>query len=111
MPESPTVVAEGTQVAIVGTEQTLTDQVSVSRTFVVVVDTSALMSGDILALKIYTKARFTSVLNVAYYATFSGAQAQPNKYSVPVPADIEMKATLEQTAGTARSFDWKVLAL
>jgi len=110
MPESPTIIAEGTQAATVGTEHTL-DEETTAHTYVLVVDASNLASGDVLELRLYSKVRAASTQNVAYYATFSGAQSQPNKYSVPIPITEDVKATLKQTAGVGRSFDWQLLAL
>ena len=48
---------------------------------------------------------------MAFVRSYAHAQAEPNKYSVPMPADVEFKLTLKQTAGTGRVVDCNVLAL
>jgi hypothetical protein len=110
----PTSIASGTQTAVVTTEHTLATDTS-NATFVLVVDTANLTvaSGvaDVVELRIYTIALSAGAERLAYTATYVGIQGDPIKYSVPVPADISFKATLKQTAGTARQFPWKVLSL
>lgn len=110
MAESPTVIAEGTQTAVIGTEHTLATDTT-GKTYLLVVDGGNNANGDTLELRIYTKVRSTSTERLAYYEAFSNVLGEPNLYSVPVPADVSFKATLKQTAGTGRDFDWKVLAL
>jgi hypothetical protein len=104
------VVAQNTQAATVGTEHTLATDTT-GKTYVLVVDLGPLAAGDVVELAIYTKVRSTSTERLAYFATYANVQDEPNKYSVPVPADVSFKATLKQTAGTGRSFDWKLLSL
>lgn len=76
-----------------------------------VVDTNAMVNGDVLELRVKTKAKFGSTSRVAYFGTYSNAQTELNKYCVPVPSDVEIVFTLKQTAGTGRAFDWNILAL
>lgn len=106
----PTSIASGTQTAVVNTEHTLATDTT-NQTYVLVVDTANLVNGDTLELRIYTIALTAGTERLAYTATYSHAQGDPMKYSVPVPADISLKATLKQVAGTARSFPWKLLSL
>jgi hypothetical protein len=82
-----------------------------NKTYVLVVDTSAMANGDILELRIYTKALTGGAEQLAYSVVFANAQAEPIKYSPPVPADISIRATLCQPAGTARAYPWKLLSL
>jgi hypothetical protein len=103
-------VAGGDQVATVTTEHTLTTHTG-GKTVVLVVDTNAMVAGDILELRLKTKARSGGTSRLAYYAAFAHVQAAPIKYSVPVPANIECVATLKQTAGTSRTFTWALLSL
>ena len=103
-------VAEGTQVAVVGTEHTLHTNTTV-HTFVLVTDTGAMVTSDIVELRIYTIARSGGTERLAYSVVYAHTQSAPMKYSIPVPSDISLRATLKQTAGTARSFPWKVLRL
>lgn len=103
-------IASGTQTATLDTEHTLSTDTS-NQTYVFVVDAAAMAVGDVLELYIYTKCLSGGTERLAYSIQYTDAQAEPMKYSVPVPADISFKATLKQTAGTGRAFPWKVLAL
>jgi hypothetical protein len=82
-----------------------------NKTYVLVVDCAAMALGDILELRMYTKALTGGAEGLAYSVVYAHAQADPIKYSPPVPADISFKATLLQPVGTARAFPWKVLSL
>lgn len=106
----PTSVASGSQTAVISTEHTLTTYTS-GGTFVLVVDTADLVNGDTVELKLYTKCRSGDTERLAYVRRFKHAQAEINKYSIPVPADVHIKATLTQTAGTGRAFPWSLLAM
>jgi len=103
-------VASGTQSASVGTEHSLAVSTT-GKTYVLVVDAGAMLNDDILELRIKTKALSGGTQQMAYYALFQHIQAEPQKYSVPVPADIEIECTLKQTAGTGRSYPWKLLSI
>lgn len=106
-----TLVADGTQTAAVGTEHTLQDLV-VSATYIFKVDKSNMASGDTLELRIYDTVKSSAgTLRVAYFQSFSGAQPAGDliAISVPVPSNNEFKATLKQTTGTGRNYDWSVL--
>lgn len=100
--------ASGTQVASVGTEHQLSIQTGVG-IYVLVVDANNMAAGDALTLKIKTKAIGGGESRLAYVMTYADLQAEPNKYSVPVPINNEIVATLTQTAGTSRSFPWSLL--
>ena len=102
-------VASGTQTASEGVEHTLateTDPV----TYVLVVDTAEMVLGDVLELRLYTKCLDGGTSRLAYIASYTHVQGQPNKYSVPVPADIELKATLKQVTGS-QDFPWALLSV
>ncbi len=107
-------VAAGTQTATVTTEHTLATLTG-GKTYVLVVDTANMVGGatpDILELRIKTKVRSGNASQLAYSATYVGAQGELNKYSVPVPANIEFVATLTQAQGAAgRDFIWSILSL
>lgn len=104
------VLAEGTQTATINTEHTLATDTS-GKTSVLAVDLGNLAYGDVVELRIYTKVRSGSTERLAYYVSYSHAQGAPNVYSVPVLAMNSVKATLKQTAGTGRAFDWQLLGL
>lgn len=104
------VVNSGTQSATLDTEHTL-DNDTTGKTYVLVVDTGAMVNGDVTILRIKTKVLSGGTLRLAYSATYANVQAEPQKYSVPVPANIEIECTLEQTDGTGRSYPWALLSL
>lgn len=106
----PTLIASGTQTATISTEHDLATDTS-NHTFVLVVDTASMVAGDVLELRLYTKVLSGGTERLAYPAVYSHAQGDPAKYSVPVPANIHLRATLKQTAGTGRAYPWALLAL
>lgn len=101
--------AGGTQAATVTTEHTLVT-ITVAGTYQLVVNLTNLAEGatpDIVELKIYVKVRSGSSSAVAFEATYVGGQVDEIiKFSPPVPAPFEWKATLKQTQGTGRNFEW-----
>ena len=105
-----TSVGSGTQTATVTTEHTL-DTESTAVVYVLVVDTANMVNGDILTLKIKTKDKSGGTSRLAFQATDAHIQAEPHKYSPPVPIDTEIVCTLTQDAGTSRDFDWNLLKL
>ena len=105
-----TSAASGTQTATLDTEHTLTTQTSAG-VYVLVVDASNLVNGDVVTFRIYTKYASGGTSRVAFEATYAHAQAMPNIYSPPIPIDTEIKCTLEQTDGTGRDFYWNLLKL
>lgn len=100
--------ASGTQSAAVGTEHELATTATVG-IFVLVVDTNAMAAGDSLTLKIKTMAIGSGATRLAYTMAFTDLQAEPVKYSVPVPSNNSITVTLTQTAGIARAFPWSLL--
>ena len=105
-----TSTASGAQSATLDTGHTLST-VTTAGTYVLVVDTNAMVAGDILILRAKTKCKSGSTSRLAYSAVYANAQTDPNKYSIPIPIADEVVFTLEQTDGTGRSFDWNVLKL
>lgn len=101
----------GSQTATISTEHQLGTAITTAGTYVLVVDTNAMVNGDILELRAKTKVKSGSTSRLAYYACYSHVQGEPNKYSIPVPVDTEVLFTLTQTAGTGRSYDWNILGL
>ncbi len=106
----PTVNTSGTQAATISTEHTLAT-VTAAGTYVLVVDTNAMVLGDVLELRLYLKSLSGSTSRVAYAVSYANIQSDPVKLSIPVPTTHEIKATLKQVAGTGRSFDWELIAL
>ena len=104
------VVSSGTQTATLTTEHSL-DVDTTGKTYVLVVDTAALVNGETLTLRIKTKCLSAGTQRLAYEAVYEHAQAVPMKYSIPVPANIEIEVTLRQDGGTGRAFPWALLSL
>lgn len=104
------VVASGTQTATLTTEHTLATSTT-GKTYVLAVDTANLVNGETVELKLYTIVLAAGAERLAYYATFTHLQGEPIKYSVPVPANVSIKATLEQNGGTGRAFPWSLLSI
>ena len=103
-------IASGSLAAVVGTEHTLATK-TLTGVYVVVVDLSALAAGDTATLKIKTRIASGQNSHLAKTYSFTDAQAVANVYSDPVPIDTEIAVTLTQSAGTARTFPWKLLRL
>lgn len=115
---APSLQGSGTQAAAIGTEQTLLD-VAVAGTFTLHVDANAMASLDTLELRIYQIVLTGGTRRVVYLQSYSNAQdastndLSPIKISVPISNELtdagSLRFTLKQTAGTARSYPWKVL--
>ena len=107
----PTSISTNTLTAD-GTEQNLATDTG-NKNYVLVVDLAAMVNGETVELKIYTICRASGTERLAYFSTFVNVQSEPIKYSVPVPADISIRATLKQTAYVSayKTFPWKLLSL
>jgi copper oxidase (laccase) domain-containing protein len=103
-------VASGSQVCTVTTEHTLSTQTT-AKTFLLMVDLGPAVNGDVFEVRVKTKVLSTSTSRLAYYAAYAHVQAQPNKYSIPVPSMHECIVTLKQAAGTSRTIDWNLVTL
>lgn len=104
----PSLLASGTVTAD-GTEQDLATDTT-NKTVILVVDTGAMANGDVVDLKLYTKVLDGGTERLAYQATYAHAQSEANKYSVPVPANIHLRATLKQVAGSNKAYPWALLS-
>ena len=100
----------GSQTAVIDTEHTL-DTETTEGVYVRVVDTANMVNGDIVTFRLKTKYATGGTSQLALEATYAHIQAEPNKYSPPVPVDTEIIATLEQTGGTGRDFPWNLLKI
>jgi hypothetical protein len=105
---SVTSVGTDTQTATIDTEHTL-DTETTAGVYVLVVDMANLVNGDIVILRAKTKYASGGTSRLAFSATYAHVQAEPNKYSPPIPTDTEIIFTLEQTDGTGRDFPWNLL--
>lgn len=96
--------ASGNQTAD-GLEDTLTSGTSAG-TYVLAVNCANMADGDTLELRIYGKANASDTEALIYFASFSNLQSSPLKLSIPVAAPSDYKATLKQTAGSNRTYQW-----
>jgi hypothetical protein len=105
----------GTQTATISTEHTLLD-IAAAGVYTLHVDTVNMASGDTLELRVYQIVLTGGTRRVAYLGSFAGAQPTDDliKISVPIANELSdsgsLRFTLKQTAGTGRSFPWKVLS-
>ncbi|MEU8158039.1 hypothetical protein AB0B94_30670 [Micromonospora sp. NPDC048986] len=100
---------DGDQAATISTEHTLAT-ITGADTRVLVVDLSPMVAGDSVTLRIKTAVRAGGTERVAYTAIFAGATAVPIAFSPPVPMPTGGTVTLQQTAGTGRTYPWAVYA-
>jgi hypothetical protein len=106
-----TVVASGTQTATISTEHVL-NAPSSAVTYVLIVDTAAMVAGDTLELRAYSTVLTSGTSHQCYSASYANAQADPIKVSIPLPGTgFGNSFTLKQTAGTGRDFPWSLLSL
>lgn len=102
--------AGGAQACTIGTEHTLTTQTTAG-TYVLVLDMTNAADGDTFEVRLKTIARAAGSEQVAYLRCYVNNQDTDShmKYSVPVPINVSIKATLKQTAGTGRTITWALL--
>lgn len=105
-----TVESSGTQTAVINTEHSLAALTS-AKVLQLSVDASNMANGDVLELRIKRKVLTGGSEAVLFYASFSHAQSEPIKVSVPVVCPFGATFTLKQTAGTGRAFPWSVESL
>lgn len=109
-----TAFASGTQAASINTEHFLTS-VNEDGTYTLHIDTNAMQSGDTIELRAYQMVLTGGTARVAYFSSYSDAQSADDviKISVPISNELSdsqaLRFSLKQTAGTGRSFPWKVL--
>lgn len=102
--------ANGSQTAIISTEHTLST-VTDAGSYVLGVDVSNMALGDKLTLRISTKIRSVGTTRLTYIANYVNVQPTLNTLSVPIASPHEFVATLEQTAGTGRVYNWEITEL
>ena len=109
-----TSIVNGSQLTVINTEHDLMAANTTSGVFVCMTDLNPMANGDVVELRIYTRIN-AQTERLAYYAVYAHAQAQPNKYSVPVPslggATETVHYTLKQTAGSVRTFFYRVVTV
>lgn len=103
----PNVEASGTQSATVTTEHTLAT-ITTSRVLILVVDTSNMVNGDSVELRVKRKVLSGGTAALAWFARYKHVQGDPVKISIPIPSPFSCAFTLKQTEGTSRNFAWAV---
>lgn len=99
--------ASGTQTAVLGTTHTLAT-VTNPGTYVLAVDSAALVADETLELQLKMKVLSGGTSRVVWTGVYRGVQGEPAKLSLPVPVSQEIVATLKQTLGTGRDFPWSL---
>lgn len=102
------VKTSGTQTATLTTEHTLAT-ITDAGTYQLAVDLDNLVNDETVTLRIKVKiasGKSSKLLFEAIYKHDQGTQVIA--LSPPVPAPIEFVATLTQTGGTGRDFDWAI---
>ena len=102
-----------TQTAVVGTEHTLADTTGAA-TYQLSVSLVNMVALDVLELRIYKMALTGGTAGAECYilGRFFGAPPTDDKVAISIPVSTALtdtgaiRATLKQTAGTARTFKW-----
>lgn len=102
-----TLSTSGSQTATINTEHQLANPTSAGF-YQLVVDTSAMVNGDTVELRVYGKARSTDTEQLEDFLTFQNAQSRPLKRTLMYGTPHYVRLTLKQTAGTGRAFPWAV---
>lgn len=98
---------EGT-VTATGSEQTLVD-VPYEGTFLLLVDVSNMQAGDDLKLRLKTQREAS--FHTSHYVLLEDAQTTQIYAHGPLVAAEAARATLQQTAGSNRSYNWALLRI
>lgn len=106
--------ATGTQTTVISTEHQVADTAATG-IYQFVVDTNALLAGDVLELRVYQMVLTSGTSRILHFGAFYGAQPTDDqiKTSVPVVNELTdstaLRFSIKQTAGSARALPWKVL--
>ncbi len=98
----------GTQTATVTTEHTLST-ISSAGNYYLKVDMKNMDIGDELILRLKDKVLTGSTSALMFKGTYSHVQDEIVAASIPFSTVFETIATLEQTTGTGRSFEWAIV--
>lgn len=103
----PTLTTSGTQTSVIGTEHTLTTQTN-NKFYTAYIDLTNMTSTDTVEIRVSVIVKAAGSHVLYYLGTYSGAQSNPLVYIAPLPSDISWRLTLKQTAGSARTYDWRI---
>lgn len=105
--------AEGTQLAVIDTEHTLSSAIAVVGSYRLIVDLGNLVDDDVLVLRVKTEvlaADSRTIIESVRYADAQGAEGQTvrSTWYVVVDTSHSLEFTLEQTDGTGVNFKWQI---
>ena len=110
-----TAQATGTKTTAVGTTPDLLANVAVAGTYTLHVDTNAMAAGDVLYISIKQMVLTAGTARYVYDMRYDGVQPAKDLIKISVPISNELTDStalvfeINQTAGTARAFPWKIL--
>jgi hypothetical protein len=105
------VTTSGTQTAVISTEHTLYNA-STAGTFQLAVDTSNMVAGESVELRVYTKViNSAGTYRQAAIVLVQGGDPSPGAVSPPLLSPNGVQFTLKQLSGTGRAFDWAVWSI
>jgi hypothetical protein len=106
-PPTPYPYSKGTLIAN-GEEQTLIEFIGVG-TISGYVDLQNMEEGDEIIIRYYTKIMELGEYKMYKYRIYTGKQEEPMLHFKPMAVDVALKITLQQTAGTYKSFDYNFI--
>src|SRR3990167_3643988 len=102
--------ASGTQTAVITTEHSL-DTDADAGIYVFSVNTTNMVLGDIVELRMKTKVLTGDTAEQVYIAHFSNIPECVIVQSPPVVSMFSLEVTLKQVAGTGRAFPWSLVQI
>jgi len=90
-----------------GTEQIVREITNIVGKVHAYIDLSNMASGDTVVIREYIMIKEGGSYIKYHEETYSGAQVLPLLHIIMKPAKYGLKITLQQTAGTYRTFDWE----
>jgi hypothetical protein len=70
------------------------------------IDLANMASGDAVTIKIYTKMKSGGTYRLYDSGDYSDVQAKPALHTIELPTTYGIKITLQQTAGTYKTYDY-----
>lgn len=92
-----------------GSEQTLAGATAAAGCYVLEVNAVNMANLDTVILRAYTKTYSSDTRALCFIASFSNVQVEKIKISPMIYAEGDINFTLQQTAGTNRTYRWAVL--
>lgn len=103
-----TLASSGTTTPTVGAPSTLATDTS-NATFQFIIDTTAMANGDLLLVQINSIAISGGAQATMWEGYYQHVQATPLKAAPFVASDVSVQVIINQIAGTAKAFPWKLL--